>query len=284
MAGPASTVELDFVSRAPPPALGGLVERMSGFRTGPAPSLFVETAEVVIPVIFNVGRRWRMDIAGRAVEPRAGFVAGLVPGPVHVSCPGDADLIQLDLTPLGAARLFGPAAGELAGQVVDLDALDGIGGQLAAVEEQLRAANDWSARFAVVERFLQPAFVNEASEPVNAAWELLASGCSVAETARQIGWSTRYLSRRFKTQTGLRPVTAARMLRFQRATRMARGPVFNWAQVAHAAGYADQAHLIREFRELSGSTPTAWAARARPQANALEDGFRNLQSSSGGKR
>jgi AraC-like DNA-binding protein len=46
----------------------------------------------------------------------------------------------------------------------------------------------------------------------------------------------------------------------------ARGPAISWADVAADCGYADQAHLIREFRQFAGSTP------ARFLREVLNDG------------
>ncbi len=252
-----------FVSRPPAPALRGLVARVSGYATGPAPSHFVETAELVFPLIFNLGRSWRIGIGGWEDERPRGFTAGLVAGPVRTSCPGDAELVQVDLTPLGAARLFGGAAAEMAGRAIELDAVAPFSTASPLLDEQLRAAGGWAERFDLVEQFLRPHFVHTASHPITCAWQLLARGVSVAETAERIGWSARHLSTRFRRETGLRPVTAARMLRFRRALTLAQGGE-DWAGIAAEAGYADQPHLIREFREFAGETPTAWAARAAP--------------------
>ncbi|WP_232625925.1 helix-turn-helix domain-containing protein [Achromobacter deleyi] len=51
------------------------------------------------------------------------------------------------------------------------------------------------------------------------------------------------------------------MLRFHQACRLAQQPGSEWAQVAAAGGYADQAHLAREFIDLAGESPQAWARR-----------------------
>jgi AraC-like DNA-binding protein len=52
------------------------------------------------------------------------------------------------------------------------------------------------------------------------------------------------------------------MMRFHQACRLARsGTETGWAGIAAESGYADQAHLVREFSALAGETPTAWARR-----------------------
>jgi AraC-like DNA-binding protein len=61
----------------------------------------------------------------------------------------------------------------------------------------------------------------------------------------------------FRRELGLPPKTLARLVRFERAHRLtSRAATEGWAAVAADAGYYDQAHLIRDFRAFSGSTPT----------------------------
>ena len=50
-------------------------------------------------------------------------------------------------------------------------------------------------------------------------------------------------------------------LRSQAIHRNYIGTVSGWARIAAESGYADQAHLAREFSALAGETPTAWARR-----------------------
>ncbi|MFJ6571115.1 helix-turn-helix domain-containing protein [Streptomyces sp. NPDC091292] len=80
----------------------------------------------------------------------------------------------------------------------------------------------------------------------------LAAGQSVAATADALGLGARRLHRRSLTAFGYGPKTLARILRLQRALALARQGTPFAATAAHA-GYADQAHLARDVRELAGA-------------------------------
>jgi AraC-like DNA-binding protein len=84
---------------------------------------------------------------------------------------------------------------------------------------------------------------------------LLASGRSVAAAADALGWSTRQLQRRTLPVFGYGPQHLRRVLRLLRAVDDAdRG--LAWTDVAQRAGFADQAHLARDVKALTGVTPT----------------------------
>jgi transcriptional regulator GlxA family with amidase domain len=78
-----------------------------------------------------------------------------------------------------------------------------------------------------------------------------------------VGLGERPLRRRFLAEVGYGPKTLARVLRFQRLLALLRagpgGPP-SLAEVAHTAGYADQAHMTAECTRLAGRTPAAVAA------------------------
>src|SRR6478736_6445922 len=85
----------------------------------------------------------------------------------------------------------------------------------------------------------------------------------LAEQLRETpNWRQRFaLMDQFRRQAGLPPKTAARLIRFDRVWRHVdqRRPL-DWGQVAADTGYADQAHLIRDFRQFTGVTPTGYQA------------------------
>jgi AraC-like DNA-binding protein len=249
-----------------PPALAGLVARISGYReTVRRPIRMTETASLIVPIIIGFGEPFEIALA-REPEPadRIGsFTAGLTSGPVRVRSHGAAHCIQIDFTPLGAHRFFGRPMHELAGRMVHLEDLgDRL---LTGLRERLGAERSWRRRFDLAERACLARLAgSRLSGPVAWAYgQIVASGgrARVATIATRLEWSRKHLAARFHEEVGLPPKTLARIARFTRAQAMAAaGGGEGWADVAAACGYADQAHLVREFAALAGATPGAWQA------------------------
>ena len=178
--------------------------------------------------------------------------------------------LEVWMAPLGAYRLLGMPVTELVGgglDAADVDVADVFGAAGRLLAEQVRAAPTWPERFALVDRFLLAAADHGPgpSPEVARAWQLLVdSGGSVAigRVAEEVGWSHQRLITRFGQQVGVTPKTAARLVRFERVLQRVRaGGAPRWERLAAEGGYADQAHLIREFRTFAGVTPTAYAQR-----------------------
>jgi len=82
----------------------------------------------------------------------------------------------------------------------------------------------------------------------------------VDQLATEFGASLRALERLFREYVGASPKRVILHHRLLEATdRVARERNLNWANFALELGYADQAHLIREFKELVGRTPAEYA-------------------------
>lgn len=88
----------------------------------------------------------------------------------------------------------------------------------------------------------------------------------VATVAERIGWSRKHLARRFTEDIGLGPKAVSRIVRLNRAMAAARAGN-GWADVAAGCGYADQAHMARDFRELAGASPVGWGSLGRASAD-----------------
>lgn len=165
--------------------------------------------------------------------------------------------------------VLGAAAPDLAGRVVALEDLWGA----AATEQlldRLAGTHDATAAAAILERAIadriavarQPG--KHAQLALDAA-QLLASA-NVNAVACDLGMSERHFRRVFHQAVGVSPKMFAKLTRFHRALNAARQKSEkDWASIAAAAGYYDQAHLIAEFRALAGETPRAFLAELRGQ-------------------
>ncbi|ENZ79070.1 transcriptional regulator, AraC family [Ralstonia pickettii OR214] len=82
---------------------------------------------------------------------------------------------------------------------------------------------------------------------------------NVGVVASDLGISERHLRRVFLETVGIGPKTFVRLMRFSRATDLAReNHHASWASIAVAVGYYDQAHLIEDFHFFAGTTPEAF--------------------------
>lgn len=73
-----------------------------------------------------------------------------------------------------------------------------------------------------------------------------------------LGVSRQQLARRFAETVGVAPKVFSRIVRLQTVMRRAGRGAPDWSALAHGLGYADQAHLINDFRALTGISPTVW--------------------------
>lgn len=85
---------------------------------------------------------------------------------------------------------------------------------------------------------------------------------AVGEVAGLLGIAPRTLRRRCRETTGLTPKAHLRIARVHASIERARrAPDRTWGVIAAESGYADQAHLVRDFRSLIGEPPQAFRAR-----------------------
>jgi AraC-like DNA-binding protein len=108
---------------------------------------------------------------------------------------------------------------------------------------------------------------NEPPTAIEQALSFLDEGRDLDEIAAAANLSVRQFRRRCAELTGISPRHLARILRFRKACQMAgQTPRPHWAGIACDAGYFDQAHLIRDFREFAGATPMAVFSNTRAPA------------------
>lgn len=195
------------------------------------------------------------------------MVAGLHPVAAVVEQPSHQAGVQLALHPLAAPAVLGCRAADLV--TAGDHGHEVLGREADELREQVAAAPGDHARLDVVEAWVRRRI--DASRPgtlrpeVVRTWELLARSRGTArieDVARAVALSPRQLRVLVEREIGLSPKQLARSFRFD-ATIAALTEGRPLAEVATTAGYADQAHLAREFRQMVGCAPTTWLAEER---------------------
>jgi AraC-like DNA-binding protein len=216
-----------------------------------------------VPVIIGFGTPMLIrDITmpHEAAAAHTTFVAGMCESTTISQSTAGGRGVQVDFTPVAARRFLGVPMHELANRVVDLE--DIFGAAVQELVEQLQLAPTWGRCFELIDAFIVPRLLGAApaSPGVVYAWQRLTrthGSASIGPLIEELGWSRKHLVEKFREHVGLPPKTVARIMRFNHALGLLR-TCKRWADVAHSAGYYDQAHMIRDFREFSGLTPTEY--------------------------
>jgi AraC-like DNA-binding protein len=261
-------VRWEVARRLPAPALRPLLgQALEGWALeGPRDMSFHELPFPGIPLILNLGSPWIVE--GARLDS---FLAGLHTRPTQVTGERTFSCVELRLTPLGARRLLSRPLHELTNGTHTLDEmLPGV----EALAARVRETQEWDERFDLLEAFLAKRLSDTPPTPRELDWawrQLVRSGgrVRVRALADDLGWSPRRLIERFRDHVGLPPKAAARVIRLDRAISALRTGTPRIAEVAAACGYADQAHLGRELRELGGITPGQLASGNFVQDDAV---------------
>lgn len=159
------------------------------------------------------------------------LLAGQVWSPVLLEPSRHCDVLGIRFQTGGSAAFLRFPQQEVAGRIVSLDDVWAV-----AARRLYERMGNASNRIAVLERFLLEMRPEDSMPPR--------------------GLSPRQYRRRFEAAVGISPKLFGRIVRFQRSLQCM-GQV-SLVDAALACGYYDQAHLIRDWKQFAGVTPSAW--------------------------
>lgn len=184
--------------------------------------------------------------------------------------------------PAGFYRLFQARMRDLANR--HFEACAALGRVILELRDRLAEKSSFADRVRLMESFLiDRAAEDSCGDPLmEIADHILAvhGAIRVVELADQAGLGVRQFERKFQELTGVTPKRFARVARFQTAldTKLAR-PRSSWLEIAHSLDYHDQMHMVRDFQELAGESPSRILSAI---GDARPLGARNQQAVRGG--
>ncbi|WP_281016303.1 MULTISPECIES: helix-turn-helix transcriptional regulator [unclassified Minwuia] len=244
-----------------PADLRPFLVRWAGFADMAAPPFTHRMpATTFLPLIINFADPYLIHAGHRpgAEAAHHTFTAGLIDRFTVVRSVGPVHCVQVDFTPAGARAFFRIPLTEITGQVVSLADLLGQDGR--DIVERLALCGNWPERFRILEQFLRERILPGARQSAAVmqalrAIEASAGTARISRLAQELDISREHLTRRFSAEVGIAPKAYARIVRFENALQQLQDGSDNVAAIAHGTGYADQAHLTREFARMAGTTP-----------------------------
>jgi AraC-like DNA-binding protein len=221
---------MDYRELPPPPHLAGLIKTRWTLDGASAPGDWVEqqaTPDGCVEIIRRLAGRSRWD-----GDQPASFAVGLIDAPTAFAISGESRFAGLRLWPWAWPLVSDVPLAEIWGRWVPYAPPDDV-------ESRLEAAPELAA-------------IGRAIVAAN----------SVEAMSAATGMSARTLQRWFARHVGLPPRRYLRLLRFQKAFEEVRG-ADSLADHAAAGGFADQAHMAREFRQMAGIPATQARRSAR---------------------
>jgi len=169
-------------------------------------------------------------------------------------------VIKVGFQPGGLYRLLGIPMQELL-RTEAFDASELLGNEIKDVNEQLREAASFAGMILIVEGYLLKKIRKVKQQlPIDFVLPLLIREgglINIDYLATTACLSNRQFERVFKDRIGLSPKFFSRLVRFANAWVLKESsPTLTWLKIAHQCGYYDQMHLIRDFKEFTGTNPS----------------------------
>lgn len=219
-----------------------------------------------VDIIFNLGdpiiKSSELTLDRSEAEPA--YIVGTMQKPLIVGVTGQVDQIGIRIRPGRAGSLLYWPLWEIADQMIKLKEF--WKEDTDQIIDRLMMTKDLRKRIGIIETILlerlrqNPVGDKQLQNAVNQLY-LSEGQMEIGKLESLTGLSLRQLERKFKVYVGLGPKKLARIIRFQKAFSLLPRYRGNVASLAHETGYSDQAHLIKEFKLLSGLAPGEYLKR-----------------------
>jgi len=222
-------------------------------------------------IIFHYGDPYRLKLSGRWKTQARWLLAGQISRHFFLENTGVAGMIGVNLRPTAPYQLFGLQMVKLTDRVVDLEPVLGrVDMEMSKIfnsdmspGKRMKLVERWLERMIRPDHDRRSARVTEVVETI-----FRHKGLNDIESfSKKMSVSSRHLERDFKNVVGLTSKFFCRIIRFNHIFEVMKTGDARWIDIALRAGYFDQSHFIKNFKEFTGENPSQYGFEEKNLAN-----------------
>jgi len=227
-----------------------------------------DSAETILPdgcmeMIFHYGDEYVSNIAQQEKTQNGVIIVGQIKEAITIQPAGQTGIFSIRFQPWGFYAFTGIGSDKLTEQVIEAE--DIWGNAISEIQEQLQSATH-EEKVTIVERFLTDILNRQKAKTIDKVSSVAPvlgylhkhmGNLAVAHMAYRSNVSVRHFNRNVTEITGLSPKLLARIIRLQTFLSVHEAGA-TLTDSLYRCGYFDQAHFIREFREIANMTPNSF--------------------------
>lgn len=211
-------------------------------------------------------RRGNLHFSSNISQPKC-FIRGQLSVPGNLLSQGGIDMIAVVFHPLGMIPFISCSMTEFYNQYIDIDCIDDLG--LKNLKILIMNEEDINTCIQQIELLLlsRLTVVDYNYKRITSSIQLITNQPQIKMDflANDVCLGYRHFKRVFTEYIGMNPKEYYKVIRFQRALyTLQQAPNMDITQLAYVCGYYDHSHLIKDFKSLTGSSPSQYLSSRAP--------------------
>ena len=222
-------------------------------------------SEKIIPdgypeLILHFKDPYRINISGIWEQQDKFLIAGQIRNHFFLEKTGESGMIGIKLQPWMLSTLINGEARQLTDKVISFE--NGKSELLEPIKVIALEISDFESKVKEIENYFLTTFdparyVSKGQTAVQYTIEHNGT-LPIKELVESVDIQERNLERYFNAHIGLSPKYYSRVLKFANIFNIVKEKNFNWSDIAYLAGYYDQSHFIKNFKEFTGEEPSKY--------------------------
>jgi methylphosphotriester-DNA--protein-cysteine methyltransferase len=217
-------------------------------------------------MIFHLGDSYRINISGEWKEQPVELIAGQIRNHFFLENTGVSNMFAIKFQPWALTDFFGLQMCTITDQVIEIP--KAIKMRLTFIKRIFQKDTTFKEKCQLVESWFRMQKLPLTSHYKAVEYIHEKKGViQLHELTNVCNCSERTLERYFKSHIGVSPKFYSRIVRFSSIFKLVQEKPIDWQDIVYKAGYYDQSHFIKNFKEFTGEDPTHYGFSQDTMAN-----------------